>query len=105
MPVGASLLAKNSQALRSFSKHASSLRVFASKLAPTGIWACSLPHLVFIGSRHQSRASASIGSRRAAFLAGTNPNTMPISVEQANAVMIEPTENTISHSFTNSENR
>ncbi|RXE51900.1 hypothetical protein B4O85_16600 [Pseudomonas azotoformans] len=35
-PVGASLLAKNSQAPRSFSKHALSLTFFASKLAPTG---------------------------------------------------------------------
>ncbi|POM11557.1 hypothetical protein CUU62_05355 [Pseudomonas sp. WP001] len=33
--VGASLLAKNSQAPRSFRKHALSLRFFASKLAPT----------------------------------------------------------------------
>ncbi|MGR3966171.1 hypothetical protein FW800_17110 [Pseudomonas sp. 910_23] len=35
MPVGASLLAKNSQAPRSFRKHALSLMFFASKLAPT----------------------------------------------------------------------
>ncbi|RZI18248.1 hypothetical protein EUX53_25010 [Pseudomonas orientalis] len=34
--VGASLLAKNSQAPRSFRKHALSLTFFASKLAPTG---------------------------------------------------------------------
>ncbi|OOV93239.1 hypothetical protein MF6394_26470 [Pseudomonas sp. MF6394] len=34
-PVGASLLAKNSKAPRSFSKHALSLTFFASKLAPT----------------------------------------------------------------------
>ncbi|MDT9631382.1 hypothetical protein FIV41_09415 [Pseudomonas marginalis] len=34
--VGASLLAKNSQAPRSFRKHALSLAFFASKLAPTG---------------------------------------------------------------------
>ncbi|PKH20366.1 hypothetical protein CIB54_13575 [Pseudomonas fluorescens] len=33
--VGASLLAKNSQAPRSFRKHALSLTFFASKLAPT----------------------------------------------------------------------
>ncbi|RZI29368.1 hypothetical protein EUX57_23165 [Pseudomonas orientalis] len=33
--VGASLLAKNSQASRSFRKHALSLTFFASKLAPT----------------------------------------------------------------------
>ncbi len=35
--VGASLLAKNSQAPRSFRKHALSLTFFASKLAPTGL--------------------------------------------------------------------
>ena len=35
MTVGARLLAKNSQAPRSFSKHAFSLTFFASKLAPT----------------------------------------------------------------------
>ncbi|RXE50976.1 hypothetical protein B4O85_21970 [Pseudomonas azotoformans] len=35
LSVGASLLAKNSQAPRSFSKHALSLTSFASKLAPT----------------------------------------------------------------------
>ncbi|PRW79508.1 hypothetical protein C7A12_06345 [Pseudomonas fluorescens] len=34
-PVGASLLAKDSQAPRSFRKHALSLTFFASKLAPT----------------------------------------------------------------------
>ncbi|OPB34689.1 hypothetical protein BFW90_00135 [Pseudomonas fluorescens] len=35
--VGASLLAKNSQAPRSIRKHALSLTFFASKLAPTGV--------------------------------------------------------------------
>ncbi|AZE88856.1 hypothetical protein C4J97_2155 [Pseudomonas orientalis] len=39
--VGASLLAKNSQAPRSFGKHALSLKFFASKLAPTADrWQC-----------------------------------------------------------------
>ncbi|RZI18741.1 hypothetical protein EUX53_23385 [Pseudomonas orientalis] len=39
--VGASLLAKNSQAPRSFRKHALSLKFFASKLAPTvARWQC-----------------------------------------------------------------
>ncbi|MBA1431924.1 hypothetical protein FHP26_25390 [Pseudomonas orientalis] len=41
--VGASLLAKNSQAPRSFRKHALSLTFFASKLAPTECM--PLPHL------------------------------------------------------------
>ncbi|RZI23095.1 hypothetical protein EUX53_13175 [Pseudomonas orientalis] len=42
--VGASLLAKNLQAPRSFKKHAYSLKFFASKLAPTvAIRASPLP--------------------------------------------------------------
>ncbi|AZE59453.1 hypothetical protein C4K02_1075 [Pseudomonas synxantha] len=50
--VGASLLAKNSQAPRAFRKHALSLTYFASKLAPTEDdvrltdrhWGLPLPH-------------------------------------------------------------
>ncbi|TWS03646.1 hypothetical protein FIV36_16050 [Pseudomonas extremaustralis] len=37
-PVGASLLAKNPRAPRTFWMHALSLKSFAGKLAPTGVW-------------------------------------------------------------------
>ncbi len=56
------MLAKNSQAPRSFSKHALSLTFFASKLAPVGDdrltdWHCGLPAIAAEGNHDAKRAA------------------------------------------------
>ena len=57
------MLAKNSQAPRSFSKHALSLTFFASKLAPTvgddrwTDWHCGLPAIAADGNHDAKRAA------------------------------------------------
>lgn len=65
----------------------------------------SKPGVHRLNGQAQSRASASMGSNRAALRAGTKPNSTPIRVEQAKAVTMEAGENTISHCLTNRVNK
>ncbi|SDU37070.1 hypothetical protein SAMN04490197_5387 [Pseudomonas orientalis] len=82
MPVGASLLAKNSQAPRSFRKHALSLTFFASKLAPTVLGqAPSHIQLWFNCSRNAFGENPTRRrNSREKFVGSENPSTSDISL-------------------------